>query len=217
VSVQFAAGKGEMRVNNLAIEDYHFLANAIGPNFDNDSADDPAVVSFDVVWSPPITRNVSVPNGTLGNNYTGNYVENQVTVTWSGTNQATGFSFTSDPGSFATSFFDGGFAELGKEQNGIFLGSDSAKSAPASAAVAVTPAPLVLVPQAGIPAAPPVSAAPPVAGTPRSNTGTAQPLKIGAASDAAARMIALTGAAHAQTADYAFAELDGGFNTLWRE
>ena len=53
MSVQFAAGKAEMRVNNLAIEDYHFLANAIGPNFNNDMADDPAVVSFDVVWSGP--------------------------------------------------------------------------------------------------------------------------------------------------------------------
>jgi hypothetical protein len=125
VSVQYAAGKAEMRVNNLAIEDYHFLANAIGPNFDNDSADDPAVVSFDVVWSKPITRQIDVTNGTLGNNYSGNYVEDQVTVTWTGTNLATGFSFTSDPGTFATSFFDGGFAELAKEQNGIFDASDS--------------------------------------------------------------------------------------------
>jgi hypothetical protein len=129
VSVQFAAGKAEMRVNNLAIEDYHFLANAIGPNFDNDSADDPAVVSFDVVWSGPITRRVSVTDGTLDNNYAGNYVENQVTVTWSGTNLATGFSFTSNPGTFATSFFDGGFAELGKEQNGIFFDSSSTDTA----------------------------------------------------------------------------------------
>jgi hypothetical protein len=125
VSVQYAAGKAEMRVNNLALDDYHFLGNAIGPNFDNPATQDDAVVSFDVVWSGPITRRLTVTDGTLGNNYAGNYVENQATVTWTGTNLATGFSFTSDPGTFATSFFDGGFAELAKEQNGIFDVSDS--------------------------------------------------------------------------------------------
>jgi hypothetical protein len=114
-----------MRVNNLALDDYHFLANAIGPNFDNPATQDDAVVSFDVVWSKPITRRIDVTNGTLGNNYAGNYVEDQVTVTWTGTNLATGFSFTSDPGTFATSFFDGGFAELAHEQNGIFDATDS--------------------------------------------------------------------------------------------
>ena len=128
-----------MRVNNLAIEDYHFLANAIGPNFDNDAADDPAAVSFDVVWSGPITRRVSVTDGTLGNQYAGEYVENQVTVTWSGTNLATGFSFTANPGTFATSFFDGGFAELGHEQNGIFFDSSSADTANHILADAVLP------------------------------------------------------------------------------
>jgi hypothetical protein len=121
VTVQFAAGRAEMRVDNMAIEDYHFLANAIGPNFDNEAFNDAAMVSFDVVWSSPITRRVSVTDGTLGNNYAGNYVENQVTVSWSGTNLATGFSFTANPGTFATSFFDGGFAELGHESNGIFF------------------------------------------------------------------------------------------------
>jgi len=59
-----------MRANNLGIDDYHFLANAIGPNFDNDAAEDPAAVSFDVVWSRPITRRVSVTDGNLGNNST---------------------------------------------------------------------------------------------------------------------------------------------------
>ena len=119
VAVQFAAGKATLRVDNLSLGDYHTLANAVGGNFE--ANEDPAVVSFDVVWSPPITRQVHVPDGTLGNNYAGDYVENQVTVTWSGTNLATGFSFTSDPGTLATSSFDGGFAELGHEENGTFF------------------------------------------------------------------------------------------------
>jgi hypothetical protein len=121
VEVQFAAGKAEMRVANLHLADYGNLANATGKDFQ--TAFDPAVVSFDVVWSRPITRQVNVRDGTLGNNYAGEYVENQVTVSWSGKNLATGFSFTSNPGTFATSSFDGGFAELGKERNGIFARS----------------------------------------------------------------------------------------------
>jgi hypothetical protein len=207
VSVQFAAGKAEMRVTNLAIEDYHFLANAIGPNFDNDAADDPAVVSFDVVWSGPITRRVSVTDGTLGNNYAGNYVENQVTVTWSGANLTTGFSFTSDPGTFATSFFDGGFAELGKEQNGIFFDSsstDTGASAKAGAALthalvawpansASTRAALVTPPIVARPAAITVTSSQGVQASP----GPVQPL---------------AGAAHARVIDQLFADLSSG---LW--
>jgi hypothetical protein len=126
VAVQFAAGKAEMHVNNLHLADYGNLANATGKDFQ--TAFDPAVVSFDVVWGRPITRRVSVPDGTLGNHYAGKYVENQVTVSWSGQNLATGFSFTSNPGTFATSSHDGGFAELGHERNGTFFpsGSDAA-------------------------------------------------------------------------------------------
>jgi hypothetical protein len=139
VPVHFGAGQAELRVNNLPIEDYHFLANAIGPNFNNDMADDPAVVSFDVVWSGPITRRVSVTNGALGDNYAGQFVENQVTVTWSGTNLATGFSFTANPGTLATSTLDGGFSELGKERNGILFGPSSTDTASRILADAVLP------------------------------------------------------------------------------
>jgi hypothetical protein len=128
VAVQFAAGKAEMRVDNLALGDYHNVANGLGPHWQ--TAFDPAVVSFDVVWSRPITRRVHVADGTLGNNYAGEYVENQVTVTWSGTNLKEGFTFTSNPGTFATSSVDGGFAELGHERNGTFFGEDSRSSAP---------------------------------------------------------------------------------------
>jgi hypothetical protein len=199
-----------MRVENLPINDYHFLANAIGPNFDNPAAFDPAVVSFDVVWSGPITRQLHLTDGTLGNQFAGDYVENQVTVTWSGTNLATGFSFTSNPGTFATSFADGGFAELGHERNGIFFNPDSARSDSGGDAAAIAPAALVLPPHSDTVAAPPVSAAPDVGGTPRPDSGEAQPLKSGLPSDGMARMIALTGAGHAQSVDHVFAELDGG-------
>jgi hypothetical protein len=207
VSVQFGAGKGEMNVNNLAIEDYHFLANAIGPNFDNDTADDPAVVSFDVVWSPPITRRVSVTDGTLGNNYAGEYVENQVTVTWSGTNQATGFSFTSNPGTFATSFFDGGFAELGHEHNGSFFDSsprDTGASAKADAvltqalATSTTPA----AKTSNAPLAPPIAAE--LSANPATGSQGVQA--------APSPVQPLAGAVHARVIDYLFTDLSSGLS-----
>jgi hypothetical protein len=112
-----------MHIHNMATRDYHNAANALGKDTFA-TGFDPAVVSFDVVWGRPITRRVHVPDGTLGNHYAGEYVENQVTVTWSGTNLAEGFTFTANPGTFATSAFDGGFAELGRERNGTFLGKD---------------------------------------------------------------------------------------------
>jgi len=121
--VSFADGVAEMRVDNLSIGDFGSKKNALGPHFD--TGFDPGVVSFDVVWNGPITREVTVPRGTLGNEYAGKYVEYQTSVTWSGTNLKTGFSFTANPGTFETSFFDGGFAELGIERNGIFLSSNS--------------------------------------------------------------------------------------------
>jgi hypothetical protein len=193
-----------MHVNSLAIEDYHSLANAIGPNFDNDNADDPAVVSFDVVWSGPITRRVSVTDGTLGNHYAGEYVENQVSVTWSGTNLATGFSFTSNPGTFGTSFFDGGFAELGKEQNGIFFDSSATDTANSVQADAALPQALVAWP-ANSASTRTVLVTPPSAAGPATITVTG--------SQAAARPVhPPAGAAHAAVIDQLFADLG---DVLW--
>jgi hypothetical protein len=115
-----------MKVQNLSLGDFGILRSSLGPTWQ--TASEPAVVSFDVVWSGPITRRVSVTDGTLGNQYAGDYVENQVTVTWSGTNLATGFTFTASPGTLNTSP-KLAFAELGHEQNGIFFDSSSTDTA----------------------------------------------------------------------------------------
>lgn len=111
-----------MHVHDLTARDYHNAATALGKDTFA-TGFDPSVVSFDVVWDRPITRRVHVADGTLGNHYAGDYVENQVTVTWSGTNLKEGFTFTASPGTFATSAVDGGFAELGHERNGTFFPS----------------------------------------------------------------------------------------------
>jgi hypothetical protein len=115
--VQFhsGAGKAEMRVTNLPMEDYFNFPNALADGHEVD-----ATVSFDVVWSGPVTRRVEVENGSNGDQFAGTFQEDQVTVTWSGTN-ALGFSFHSNPGDLSTSVPGRGFAEIGHERNGLFF------------------------------------------------------------------------------------------------
>jgi hypothetical protein len=156
VQVNFAAGKAEMHVQNLVMEDYFKLPNALanGPEVD-------ATVSFDVVWSGPVTRRLNVPDGSNGNRFAGEYVENQATVTWSGSNEL-GFRFTANPGDFSTSVPGRAFAELGHERNGIFVpqgsGNTNADTAPVLAALAARPYSAPLAPDgaggAGIQTAP---------------------------------------------------------------
>ena len=114
-----------MSVSNLAMYDYGNIPTALGPNFQTAFA--PAVVSFDVVWSGPITRSLSVSDGVNLDHFAGDFEENQATVTWSGTNLATGFSFIASPGNFLTSAPGRAFAELGHMQNGNFFSSDSSE------------------------------------------------------------------------------------------
>jgi len=134
VNVNFGAGKAELKVNNLAAEDYFNLPNASIPGNEVD-----ATVSFDVVWNGPITRRVNVSDAADG--FAGSYVENQATINWSASNSQ-GFSFVANPGSFATSVPEAGpFAELGHEQNGIFFSSDSSATNSAIARSLIQPSP----------------------------------------------------------------------------
>jgi hypothetical protein len=194
-----------MNVQNLSIGDFGTKANGLGPNWQTVSV--PAVVSFDVVWSGPITRQVTVTNGTLGNQYAGDYFENQVTVTWSGTNLATGFSFTSDPGTLATSVVDGGFAELGHEQNGIFFDSSSSDTATSGKADALLTH--ALAASAALPAStgtahvpPPIAAGPSATTVASGQAGQVPP----------GPLHPLAGAGHVPVIDQLFADLSG---ELW--
>jgi hypothetical protein len=122
-----------MHVSNLAMEDYFKLPNALadGPEVD-------ATASFDVVWSGPVTRRLNVPDGTNGDRFAGEFVENQATVTWSGNNEL-GFRFTANPGDFSTTVRGRAFAELGHERNGIFDPPDSDMGSMAPALLAASP------------------------------------------------------------------------------
>src|SRR5207249_3595361 len=109
-------GTAELQVNNLAMGDYFTKGSAFGPNWA--TAFVPATVSFDVVWSAPVTRRLTFQDSTNLDPFGGAFVENRATVTWSGTN-ANGFTFTANPGDFSTSF--DAFAELARVRNGIFV------------------------------------------------------------------------------------------------
>ena len=127
VNVDGTSGKAEMHVHDLQIRDYFNIPNALGPVETTTFAS--ATVSFDVVWTGPVTRRINVQDGTNGNQFAGEYVENQVTVTWSAANSL-GFSFTANPGTLATSVPDAGpIAEIGHERNGDFVNAGDGKSA----------------------------------------------------------------------------------------
>jgi hypothetical protein len=201
VTVQFAAGKAEMNVQNLPLQDRFNIPNSVSPSWDTNF--DPATVSFDVVWSGPITRRLSFTDSTNVDQFTGSYVENQVTVTWSGTNLATGFSFTANPGTFATSSVDGGFAELGHEQNGSFFSDATSSVASAKADAVLTQA---LAPLSATPASAATTFMAPAhraAGSAVIATGSSP------AQQASGLVPPAAGATHAQVVDELFADLGG--------
>jgi hypothetical protein len=171
VTIHFGAGTAELKVSNLALYDYGNIPTALGPNFE--SAEAPAVVSFDAVWSGPITRRLSVTDSADVDQFTGQYEENQATVTWSGTNLATGFSFTANPGDFSTSAPGRAFAELAQEQNGAFFSPGGSKGgAIAPSLIQVLPLPSAPNPTMAAPLVP--AALPAAHESPASIVTTAQ-------------------------------------------
>src|SRR5215468_10468657 len=81
VHVDPVLGIAQMHVRNLAALDYpeDFGGGSLGPNWQ--TAYVPATVSFDVLWSRPVTRVVTVSDVT--DQFAGTFAENQATVTWS--------------------------------------------------------------------------------------------------------------------------------------
>jgi hypothetical protein len=136
VQVNPGAGRAELHVRDLAVLDYFApggLAGnvSLGPQWQTAAVD--ATVSFDVVWGGPITRRVSINDAIDG--FAGQFNENQATVSWSASSSS-GFTFISNPGNFSTSVPEvpgvngvtaplNFFAEIAKEQNGIFFPAGS--------------------------------------------------------------------------------------------
>jgi hypothetical protein len=132
VRVNVAAGTAELHVHDLPELDYYSPAGtgdlaSLGPTWQ--SGYFASTVSFDAVWSGPVTRTVNVKD--TANGFAGHFKENQATVTWSA-QSTSGFNFTSNAGNFSTSEpnIDGAipnhFAQVGHERNGVFFPSGAA-------------------------------------------------------------------------------------------
>jgi hypothetical protein len=106
VDVHPGAGTAQFALSDYPTRDFHTIGNAVtgGPS-------DPAVVSFDMVWSGNGTSVVQ----TDGSTFSFDSVLSSVTVEWSA--QKVGWRFQSDPASTSESVF----AAVGHEKNGVFF------------------------------------------------------------------------------------------------
>ena len=110
VTVNFGAGRAHMTAAHLPVADYFDIPNALFRFEDPVSV--PAVCSFDISWTGPVTDRSAV-NGPSGSS--GTLVMCEATMQWSASN-ASGFRFATDPNAATTSVF----AQLGKVSNGVF-------------------------------------------------------------------------------------------------
>jgi hypothetical protein len=198
VHVDPAAGTAQLHVRDLPALDYpeDFAGGSLGPNWQ--TAYVPATVSFDILWSRPVTRQVTVNDA--ADQFAGTFDENRATVIWSA-QSASGFRFnaragnamTSTPGApdITTTYF---FAEVGHEQNGIFF-----PRAPSPASIAGALAASSITPPAS-----PTTSPPPPANPAAASAGTAQ-----ANQPAAAPASTPAASAHVRAVDNLFAGLHG--------
>jgi hypothetical protein len=162
VQVNPLTGAAHLHVHNLPELDYYApdgqgdLAS-LGPTWQTGYF--ASTVSIDVVWSGPVTRRVNVHDA--ANGFAGLFNENQATVTWSASSTS-GFSFTSNPGNFATSVPEvpgvngvtaplNFFAQVGFERNGIFFPAGNGGAAPTGAVLTLALPPPAAAPVPGAP------------------------------------------------------------------
>ena len=105
--IDFEAGEATLLVD-VDVLDYTKKENAFALG-----AAVPAAITYELEWSGPITRDVTVRDADHG--FRGRFLENQARLAWSAS-QA-GFKFVSDPANTSTSLF----AQLGRERNGVFF------------------------------------------------------------------------------------------------
>jgi hypothetical protein len=108
------AGKASMKAKNLALSDFFTIPNALF-RFQT-PASVPAVCSFDIQWSGPVTDRSHVDDPDVG--FAGEFLLNQATMTWSAVRDD-GFRFVSDPSPTTSAF-----AQLGQMRNGVFFAGE---------------------------------------------------------------------------------------------
>ena len=107
ISVNFAAGKASFHVDDLAVEDYHDVVNAV-----NDGASVDARVSWNIQWAHPMGRTKIRDAGT---GFAGDFVQNMAQTAWRG--QTESAQFVSDPANTSVNEF----SLLAHERNGVFF------------------------------------------------------------------------------------------------
>jgi hypothetical protein len=106
-------GEARYAVSNMHLTDFFNIPNALFHFLNPVST--PAVATFDVRWSGPVTERKSVRDATLG--FAGEFVSSSATMTWSA--HSSSFSFESDPkGTTSVT------AVLGHERNGVFFSGE---------------------------------------------------------------------------------------------
>ena len=110
MNAQPQLGSARFRASDLALGDYHNFANSFsGPS----APHDPAHTSFDVRWTGGGARR-TIRDTTYG--YEGEFVEGEIGIAFTATNDSSGVVYTSDADGQTTA--GGG---VGRERNGIFF------------------------------------------------------------------------------------------------
>jgi len=102
------SGKASLVVNNLVMEDYFNIVNAL-----KDGQTNPATVSFQVHWAQGGKR-INVRDPATG--MAGEFVKNSATMAWSVASPA-GVVYQSGPENTSASIA----SQLGQERNGVFF------------------------------------------------------------------------------------------------
>ena len=105
--LDFEAGEATL-IADLDLADYTSIPNSFALG-----AGVPAEVTYEVRWTGPIARDISVRD--TANGFRGQFPENTATLAWSASRA--GFKFISDSADTSTSVF----AQLGRERNGVFF------------------------------------------------------------------------------------------------
>jgi hypothetical protein len=108
VRVDVEDGSASLHLANQDVEDYGNVVNAL-----KDGPSVPATVSVDASWGNGSGDDLEVAVRNGRQTFRGEYVRNTASLVWSASES--GFAFQSDP-------LASGFAEVGRERNGVFFG-----------------------------------------------------------------------------------------------
>lgn len=112
--VDIEDGEARYEVDGMHLTDFFNIPNALFHFLVPVST--PAVASFDIRWSGPVTERRSIRDATQG--FAGDFVSSSAKMSWSA--HSSSFKFESDAASTSTSVI----AVLGNERNGVFFSED---------------------------------------------------------------------------------------------